>query len=191
MHGRTRQQFYKGSVDWRAVAAVNDQLHIALAGENQVWSYDLGKTALALRAGSGALAVKDGHGGTAAFAQPVGLAAVQQTVYVCDGVGSAIRSLQLRDHAVQTLVGQGAWAFGHADGPRNIAQLQEPQAIALDPDAQVRRLAMRAAAISGAGMASVVAEARERFARGDRIQWVMAEPILGPEFRTERTHGFA
>ena len=27
----------------RAVAAVNDQLHIALTGDNQVWSYDLGK----------------------------------------------------------------------------------------------------------------------------------------------------
>ena len=74
---------------------------------------------------------------SAAFAQPVALAAVQQTVYVCDGAGSAIRSLQLRDNTVQTLVGQGAWAFGQADGPRTIAQLQEPQAIALDPDSPI------------------------------------------------------
>ena len=119
----------------RAVAAANDQLHIALAGDNRIWSYDLGRQRLTFRAGSGALAVKDGAGEAAAFAQPVALAAVQQMVYVCDAAGSAIRSMQLRDHAVQTLLGQGAFAFGHVDGPRNIAQLQDPQAIALDPDA--------------------------------------------------------
>lgn len=121
----------------RAVAAVNDQLHIALAGENRIWSYDLGRAALTLRAGSGKLDVKDGAGIGAAFAQPVALAAVQQTVYVCDAAGSAIRSLQARDNVVQTLLGQGPFAFGHVDGPRNIAQLQDPQAIALDPDAPV------------------------------------------------------
>ncbi|MCC8361708.1 hypothetical protein LK996_01245 [Lysobacter sp. A6] len=119
----------------RAVAVANDQLHVALAGDNTVWTYELGNAQLTFRAGSGALNVKDGVGKTAAFAQPVALAAVQQTLYVCDAAGSAIRSLQLRDQAVQTLLGQGAWTFGHVDGPRNIAQLQEPQAIALDPDA--------------------------------------------------------
>jgi DNA-binding beta-propeller fold protein YncE len=119
----------------RAVAVANDQLHIALAGDNKVWTYDLGNAQLTFRAGSGKLDVKDGVGSSASFAQPVALAAVQQTLYVCDAAGSAIRSLQLRDHVVQTLLGQGAWTFGHVDGPRNIAQLQEPQAIALDPDA--------------------------------------------------------
>jgi len=117
----------------RAVAVVNDQLYIALAGDNRIWSYDLGRARLSLRAGSGALAVQDGTGKTAAFAQPVALAAVQQTLYVCDSAGSAIRSM--RDDAVQTLIGQGSFAFGHTDGPRTIAQLQDPQAIALDPDA--------------------------------------------------------
>jgi len=117
----------------RAVAAVNDQLYIALAGDNRLWSFDLARVSLAFRAGSGAMDVKDGAGKSAAFAQPVALAAVQQTVYVCDAAGSAIRSM--RDDTVQTLVGQGPFAFGNTDGPRNIAQLQDPQAIALDPDA--------------------------------------------------------
>ena len=44
-----------------------------------------------------------------------------------DVIGSA--------NLVQTLLGQGPFAFGHTDGPRHIAQLQDPQAIALDPDA--------------------------------------------------------
>ncbi len=70
----------------------------------------------------------------AAFAQPVALAAVQQVLYVCDALGSAVRSLQLRNGAVQTLVGKSLWEFGDADGPREQALLQNPQAIALSPD---------------------------------------------------------
>jgi sugar lactone lactonase YvrE len=119
----------------RALAAVQDQLFIALAGDNRIWSYDLGRGQLLCCAGSGELALRDGHGSAAAFAQPVALAAVQQTLYVCDAAGSAIRALHLRDHAVQTLVGQGLWEFGLADGARASARLQDPQAIALDPDA--------------------------------------------------------
>jgi sugar lactone lactonase YvrE len=119
----------------RAVAAVNDQLHNPPAGHNRIWINSRGRAKRSLRAGSGALDVKDGQGSAAAFAQPVALAAVQQTLYVCDAAGSAIRSLQMRDNTVQTLLGQGPFAFGHVDGPRNIAQLQDPQAIALDPDA--------------------------------------------------------
>ena len=119
----------------RSLAVTADQLHIALAGDNRIWSFDLGRPQLTFRAGSGELAVRDGIGATAAFAQPVALAGVQQKLYVCDSVGSAIRSVQLREDSVQTLVGQGPWEFGHADGPRAVAQLQEPQAIALDPDA--------------------------------------------------------
>lgn len=119
----------------RSVAAVHDQLLIALAGDNRIWSYDLGRARLTCLAGSGELAVQDGAGAEASFAQPVGLAVVQQCLYVCDAAGSAIRSLQLRDNSTQTLIGQGPWQFGDTDGARTIALLQEPQAIALDPDA--------------------------------------------------------
>jgi DNA-binding beta-propeller fold protein YncE len=119
----------------RAVAVTADQLHIALAGENRIWSFELGRAHLTFRAGSGELAVRDGIGAMAAFAQPVALAGVMQKLYVCDSAGSAVRAMQLRENSVQTLVGQGAWEFGHADGARAIAQMQEPQAIALDPDA--------------------------------------------------------
>jgi hypothetical protein len=56
-------------------------------------------------------------------------------LYVCDALGSAVRSLQLRNDLVQTLVGQGVWEFGGADGPRSSARLQHPQGIALSADA--------------------------------------------------------
>ncbi len=119
----------------QAVAATNSEVHVALAGDNRIWTYGLGRGELRCRAGSGQLEVRDGSGVMAAFAQPVALAAVQQVLYVCDALGSAVRSLQLRNDTVQTLIGQGMWEFGDADGPRENARLQNPQAIALSPDA--------------------------------------------------------
>lgn len=119
-----------------SLAIAANQVHIACAGDNRLWSYDLGRGELSLRAGTGRLEMRDGNARTiAAFAQPTGLAAVQQVLYVCDALGSAIRSLQLRSDLVQTLVGQGMWDFGDADGPRASARLQHPLGIALSADA--------------------------------------------------------
>lgn len=121
----------------RAVSLAGASLYIATAGDNRLWKYDLGNPGLKRLAGSGALDVVDGAGNEAAFAEPVSLAAVQQVVYVCDAAGSAIRSVNGRSGQVSTLVGQDAWNFGQADGARANALLQQPQAIALDPDAPV------------------------------------------------------
>lgn len=116
------------------VAVAGNELLIAMAGDNRIWGYDLGRGELRWRAGAGALDERDGSGQMAAFAQPTAVVAVQQTLYVCDALGSSIRSMQLRGDLVQTLVGgQGPWEFGDADGPRNLARLQFPQAIAMDP----------------------------------------------------------
>ncbi len=119
----------------RAVTMAGDVLLIACCGDNRVWQYDLGARVLQVAAGSGELAVADGVGEDAAFAEPVALAAVQQLVYVCDSAGSAIRSLNVRNRQVSTLVGQDPWNHGYADGVRSEGLLQDPQAIALDPDA--------------------------------------------------------
>lgn len=118
-----------------AMALTDDTLLIACSGDNRIWEYDLGSRDLQLAAGSGELAVIDGVGEEAAFAEPVALAAVRQLLYVCDGVGSAVRSLNVRTRQVTTLLGRDGWHHGHADGTRTDALLQRPQAIALDPDA--------------------------------------------------------
>ncbi len=118
-----------------AIAAGNNQIFIAMAGDNRIWSYDLGTHELRLRAGSGQVEVRDGVGPMAAFAQPAALALVQQTLYACDALGSAIRSMQLRSDTVQTLIGQGPWQFGGEDGPRDAARLQHPQGIAISAEA--------------------------------------------------------
>ncbi|HYM87451.1 MAG TPA: hypothetical protein VET30_12050 [Pseudoxanthomonas sp.] len=118
----------------QAVFATDNEVHLAMAGDNRIWTYGLGRGELTCRAGSGQLEVRDGSSSMAAFAQPVALAGVQQMLYVCDALGSAVRALQLRNDTVLTLVGQGPWEFGDADGPREQARLQNPQAIALSPD---------------------------------------------------------
>lgn len=121
----------------RALSLTAGCMHIATAGDNRIWSYDLGKQEIRLLAGSGALGVVDGNGRQAAFAEPAGLASVQQVLYVCDEIGSAIRSVNARSGQVTTLLGEDAWKHGQSDGKRTDARLQQPQAIALDPDAPV------------------------------------------------------
>lgn len=116
------------------VAVADNQLHIAMAGDNHIWSYDLGSRALRWRAGAGPAEIRDGSGHLAAFAQPCGLVAVQQVMYVCDALGSAIRSVQLRGDLVQTLIGKGVWEFGSEDGIRANARLQFPQGLAMGAD---------------------------------------------------------
>ena len=126
------------SLDHPSGLALGDnQLHIAMAGDNRIWSYHLGQRTLRWRAGNGALDERDGGSHVAAFAQPTSLAAVQQVLYVADALGSSVRAVQLRGDVVQTLVGQGLWQYGNEDGPRTQARLQFPQAIALSPDAPV------------------------------------------------------
>jgi len=115
------------------VAGAFDRLYIAMAGLQQVWEFDLGKRSLRPVAGSGRAALADGVGTSAAFAQPSGLALVQQTLYVADSAGSAIRSVHLGNGGVQTLVGHGPYDFGDQDGTRSAARLQYPTALALDP----------------------------------------------------------
>lgn len=120
-----------------ALVAGNNQLHMVLSGDNRVWTWNQtdGMGVMECRAGSGQLGQRDGTGILASFAQPTGLAMVQQALYVCDTLASSIRGIQLRGDLTQTLVGKGLWDFGDADGQRHQARLQGPEAIALDPDA--------------------------------------------------------
>ncbi|MET0327597.1 MAG: thioredoxin-like domain-containing protein [Luteimonas sp.] len=121
----------------RAVSLTGGSLYIATAGDNRLWKYDLGAPGLRMLAGNGALDMRDGPGISASFAEPVGIASVQQMVYVVDAVGSAVRTVNARTGQVSTLLGHDVWNFGRADGARVDARLQHPQAVALDPDSPV------------------------------------------------------
>src|SRR3546814_2342949 len=50
---------------FRSIALSAEAMHIATAGDNRIWTYNLGKRELRLLAGSGALGVSDGSGNRA------------------------------------------------------------------------------------------------------------------------------
>ncbi len=118
----------------QAIVANDEHLLVTGARDNRLWRYDLQSGVSKVVAGSGQLGVADGVGADAAFAQPFGLAAREQRIYVCDSAGSAVRVLNARTTRVDTVLGQGPWTFGNADGRRSEARLQGPTSIALDPD---------------------------------------------------------
>lgn len=115
------------------VAFARDRLYIAVAGQHQIWSYDPARKRLAVVAGNGRLGLADGDGVDASFAQPSGLAVHDGHLLVCDAASSAIRSIGLEDHRVTTLVGAGPYEFGDVPGKREVARLQNPLAICVDP----------------------------------------------------------
>lgn len=119
----------------RGVAADEGRVLVAMTGSNQIWNLDLGSRAFRPVAGSGRLGLGDGIGALAELAQPAGMVLVRGVAYFCDSQSSALRSLDLRTGAVETLIGQGLFEFGDDEGDRELARLQYPLDVALDPTA--------------------------------------------------------
>ncbi len=116
-----------------------NSLYVAMAGSHQIWKMLLSESDISPYAGNGREDIVDGKllprvpgaAGYSAFAQPSGLASDGEWLYVADSEGSSIRAVPLdgsRD--VTTVVGSARlperrlFAFGDADGPRNVARLQ-------------------------------------------------------------------
>lgn len=114
------------------VAALGDNLYIAVAGQNQIWQLDLTRNKLVALAGSGQLAITDGIGAAASFAQPSSLSLIGQQLVIADAAASAIRLMRLLDNRVSTLIGTGLYDFGDVAGKRETARLQHPLAVCAD-----------------------------------------------------------
>jgi thiol-disulfide isomerase/thioredoxin len=108
-------------------------LLIAMAGQHQIWRYDLDSKIVEVWAGTGREDVGDGLLDRSAFAQPSGLATDGQHVFVADSEGSAVREITLspRGSRVTTVVGthdleqgQSLFAFDDVDGQADQARLQ-------------------------------------------------------------------
>jgi len=111
-------------------------LYIAMAGSHQIWVLDLSKNVIRVYAGTGTENIKDGTVESASFAQPSGLTIgedLEKMLYIADAETSAIRSIRLRDHYVNTLVGKGLFEFGDKDGKGSEALMQHPLGVAFDP----------------------------------------------------------
>jgi DNA-binding beta-propeller fold protein YncE len=107
-------------------------LYIAMAGHHQIWTINLDSMELSPYAGNGRENIRDGALRDANFAQPSGLTTDGRTLYVADSEVSAVRALPLADPKgeVTTLVGEGLFKFGDADGTGRAARLQHALAVA-------------------------------------------------------------
>jgi thiol-disulfide isomerase/thioredoxin len=118
------------------VAVFGGKVWIAMAGVHQLWTYDPEDCTVAVAAGTTNEGLVDGPGVEAWFAQPSGLAATADRLWLADSETSALRWVDL-DGSVHTAVGTGLFDFGHRDGSADQALLQHPLGVTVLPDGSV------------------------------------------------------
>ncbi|MFF2651398.1 NHL domain-containing thioredoxin family protein [Streptomyces sp. NPDC058045] len=118
------------------VALFGGRVWIAMAGVHQLWTYDPVAGTVAVAAGTTNEGLVDGPGHEAWFAQPSGLAAAGDRLWVADSETSALRWVD-PEGVVHTAVGTGLFDFGHRDGPAEQALLQHPLGVTALPDGSV------------------------------------------------------
>jgi sugar lactone lactonase YvrE/thiol-disulfide isomerase/thioredoxin len=124
-----------------------DDLYIAMAGPHQIWKMPLDESEISIYAGNSREDIVDGplvpsepyEAGYASFAQPSGLAADKQWLYVADSEGSSLRAVPFDpSKRVRTVIGTAdlpagrLFAFGDHDGSGRTVRLQHPLGIALN-----------------------------------------------------------
>jgi sugar lactone lactonase YvrE len=111
-----------------------DSLLVADAGNNGLCMLNLSSRAFSRVAGDGSLGFTDGIGMRAKLAHPLALSGDRNHLVVVEGCASALRSVAVPEGRINTLVGQGLYQFGHADGPRQNAMFQHPCAAVVDEE---------------------------------------------------------
>lgn len=115
-------------VEWRG------HVVIAEAGRHRLWAID-GDGEPQVIAGSGGEGLFDGPALGAGLAQPSGLTVtVEDELAFVDAESSALRVLDRPGGRVRTLVGEGLFDWGAADGPGARASMQHPLGVAADDD---------------------------------------------------------
>ncbi|MFD8806672.1 thioredoxin-like domain-containing protein [Streptomyces sp. NPDC059597] len=118
------------------VAVFGGKVWIAMAGVHQLWTYDPRAGTVEVAAGTTNEGLVDGPGTEAWFAQPSGLAATEDRLWLADSETSALRWVDLDGH-VHTAVGTGLFDFGHRDGAAEQALFQHPLGVTALPDGSV------------------------------------------------------
>ncbi|MCJ0868689.1 NHL domain-containing thioredoxin family protein [Streptomyces sp. AP-93] len=121
------------------VAWWQGKVWIAMAGVHQLWTWDPESGAVEVAAGTTNEGLHDGPAAEAWFAQPSGLAATEDRLWIADSETSALRYAEVTDggYAVRTAVGSGLFDFGHRDGDAAQALLQHPLGVTALPDGSV------------------------------------------------------
>lgn len=118
------------------VASFDGRVWIAMAGVHQLWTYDPEDGTVRAAAGTTNEGLVDGPAAEAWFAQPSGLAATEDRLWIADSETSAVRWID-REGVVHTAVGTGLFDFGHRDGAADQALLQHPLGVTALPDGSV------------------------------------------------------
>ncbi|MEU9231104.1 NHL domain-containing thioredoxin family protein [Streptomyces subrutilus] len=121
------------------VAWWRGKVWIAMAGVHQLWTWDPAEGTVEVAAGTTNEGLHDGPAAEAWFAQPSGLAAAGDRLWIADSETSALR--YVRDtpdgYVVTSAVGTGLFDFGHRDGDAAQALLQHPLGVTALPDGSV------------------------------------------------------
>ncbi|MER7832287.1 NHL domain-containing thioredoxin family protein [Streptomyces sp. NPDC095602] len=118
------------------VAWWQDRVWIAMAGVHQLWAYDPQAGTVQVAAGTTNEGLVDGPAAEAWFAQPSGLAATEDRLWIADSETSAVRWVDPHG-VVHTAVGTGLFDFGHRDGAAEQALFQHPLGVTALPDGSV------------------------------------------------------
>ncbi|MGW2435263.1 NHL domain-containing thioredoxin family protein [Streptomyces goshikiensis] len=123
------------------VAWWQGKVWIAMAGVHQLWTWDPQSRTVEVAAGTTNEGLVDGPAAEAWFAQPSGLAATEDRLWVADPETSALRYLEAapdgEGYLVTSAVGTGLFDFGHRDGDAGQALLQHPLGVTALPDGSV------------------------------------------------------
>ncbi|MER5758996.1 NHL domain-containing thioredoxin family protein [Streptomyces sp. NPDC002082] len=123
------------------VAWWQGRVWIAMAGVHQLWTWDPETDTVAVAAGTTNEGLHDGPAAEAWFAQPSGLAATEDRLWIADSETSALRYVEVDPegdgYAIRTAVGSGLFDFGHRDGDAAQALLQHPLGVTALPDGSV------------------------------------------------------
>ncbi|MFF4365378.1 NHL domain-containing thioredoxin family protein [Streptomyces sp. NPDC001594] len=121
------------------VAWWQGRVWIAMAGVHQLWTWDPEAGTVAVAAGTTNEGLVDGPAAEAWFAQPSGLAAADDRLWIADSETSALRYVEPEGegYAVRSAVGTGLFDFGHRDGAAAQALLQHPLGVTALPDGSV------------------------------------------------------
>jgi len=119
------------------VAWFAEKVIIAMAGIHQLWWWDPLSGTVGVYAGTTVEALRDGPLPDVWLAQPSGLStsADGRRLWLADSETSALRYIE--DDTLHTVVGQGLFDFGHADGPAAKALLQHPLGVCALADGAV------------------------------------------------------
>ncbi|MFC3492802.1 NHL domain-containing thioredoxin family protein [Glycomyces rhizosphaerae] len=117
------------------LAWFDGKLIVAMAGIHQLWYFDPVAGAAGVYAGTTVESLKDGPLSQVWMAQPSGLAADGDRLWLVDSETSALRYVE--HGRMYTAIGQGLFDFGHLDGPAADALMQHPLGLAVLPDGRI------------------------------------------------------